>query len=119
MLVRVKEPPTEIELSGEGAEQVLADLKLLYHDRLVIDEDEETVDITQTEWYRRKAEEVTPGKRLRIYRENRQFSLGVLSELTGIAKSNLSQMESGKRPIGKLVAQRLAKALNCDYRSLL
>ncbi|MCE7872414.1 hypothetical protein DYH09_18830 [bacterium CPR1] len=52
MLVRVKEPPTEIRLMGKGAAEVLAGLKQLYPDRIVVDSDEEFVDITQTDWYR-------------------------------------------------------------------
>jgi DNA-binding XRE family transcriptional regulator len=119
MLVRVKEPLTEIRLSGEGSEQVLADLRSLYKDRLEVDEDEDYVDIRDTEWYHARKETLTPGKRLRIYRENSNFTLTLLAELTGISKGNLSQMEHDKRPLGKLVAQKLAKSLGCDYRSLL
>lgn len=37
----------------------------------------------------------------------------------GIAQSNLSAMERGKRPIGKEMAKRLAQALNVDWKVFL
>ncbi|MCM0081955.1 helix-turn-helix domain-containing protein [Geomonas sp. Red32] len=42
-----------------------------------------------------------------------------LSALTGIAQHHISEMENGKRPIGKDVAKKLAHALNIDYRVFL
>ena len=119
MLVRVKEPPTEVRLSGEGAPQVLAQLQRLYPGGVEVDEDEEFVDITQTDWFRARAEQMTSGKRLRIYRENAGLTLTRLGELSGIPKGNLSQMEHDKRPLGRMMARKLARHLHCDYRSLL
>ena len=42
-----------------------------------------------------------------------------LAELTGISQHHLSEMENGKRPIGKETARKLAAALNVDYRVFL
>jgi len=42
-----------------------------------------------------------------------------LAELTGIAQHHISEMENGKRPIGKETARKLSKALNIDYRVFL
>jgi SOS-response transcriptional repressor LexA len=42
-----------------------------------------------------------------------------LSECTGIPQRHISEMENGKRPIGKKNAQKLAKALNADYKVFL
>ncbi len=42
-----------------------------------------------------------------------------LSELTGIPVRHISEMENGKRPIGKKNATKLAEALNCNARILL
>ena len=42
-----------------------------------------------------------------------------LSELTGIPQRHISEMEHGKRTIGKERAKILAKALNVDYRVFL
>lgn len=42
-----------------------------------------------------------------------------LAELTGIAQHHISEMENGKRSIGKETAKKLTKALNIDYRVFL
>ncbi|MBI1921149.1 MAG: helix-turn-helix transcriptional regulator [Geobacter sp.] len=39
-----------------------------------------------------------------------------LSELAGIPRRHISEMEHGKRSIGRETARKLAKALKCDYR---
>jgi len=43
----------------------------------------------------------------------------MLSELTGIPRRHISDMENGRRPIGKQNALKLGKALNIDYRVFL
>lgn len=42
-----------------------------------------------------------------------------LSEATGIARRHLSEMENGKRTIGKENAKKLASVLHADYRLFL
>jgi len=42
-----------------------------------------------------------------------------LAELTGIAPQHISEMENGKRTIGKETAKKLATVLNMDYRVFL
>ena len=42
-----------------------------------------------------------------------------LSELTGIPQRHISEMENGKRPIGKEMAKRLGKALSISYKVFL
>jgi len=42
-----------------------------------------------------------------------------LAERTGIQRRHISEMENGKRPIGKTNARKLAEALNLDPRLLL
>ena len=51
------------------------------------------------------------------YREN--MTQVQLSERTGIPRRHISEMENGKRPIGKSSARKLAEALNIDPRILL
>jgi len=59
------------------------------------------------------------GVYLRGIRLRDDLTQEALAELTGISRSNISAMEHGKRPIGKETAQKLAVALNCDYRRFL
>jgi DNA-binding XRE family transcriptional regulator len=42
-----------------------------------------------------------------------------LSERTGIPRRHISEMENGKRPIGKQNARKLAEVLNVDPRRFL
>src|ERR1700722_3565550 len=42
-----------------------------------------------------------------------------LGEMIGVAQYHISRMEHGTRPIGKIVAQRLAKLFKTDYRLFL
>ena len=61
--------------------------------------------------------EVTPGKVLRLQREQLELTLDELSKKTDIPKGNLSAMENGKRPIGLKTAKILAKALGVHYKA--
>ncbi len=56
---------------------------------------------------------------LRAYRNQEGLTQKRLSELTGIPQHHISEMENGKRSIGKERARKLAEALHCDYRLLL
>lgn len=51
------------------------------------------------------------------YREG--FSQKYLAEASGITQNEISNIENGKRTVGKKVAEKLAKVLNFDYRMLL
>ncbi len=56
---------------------------------------------------------------LRAYRHREGLTQKQLAELAGIPQHHISEMENGKRTIGKERARRLADALHCDYRRLL
>jgi ribosome-binding protein aMBF1 (putative translation factor) len=60
-----------------------------------------------------------PSAILRGSRGKEELTQVQLSERTGIPRRHLSEMEHGKRTIGKETAKKLAKALNCDYRVFL
>jgi plasmid maintenance system antidote protein VapI len=42
-----------------------------------------------------------------------------LAAMIGVKPGHISEMEKGKRPIGKEMARRLAKALNTSYKVFL
>ncbi|MEW5773851.1 MAG: helix-turn-helix transcriptional regulator [Thermodesulfobacteriota bacterium] len=60
-----------------------------------------------------------PGDALRGARELNGLTQQQLAEAVGVGKSNISEMERGKRPIGKAMAKRLAKALGTSYKVFL
>jgi DNA-binding XRE family transcriptional regulator len=51
------------------------------------------------------------------YRE--KLTQAALAERSGIPRRHISEMENGKRPIGKANAKKLAEALGVDARLLL
>ena len=61
----------------------------------------------------------SPGQILRGFRYREDMTQIQLSKLTGISQHHISEMENNKRTIGKAIAQRLAEALNTDYRMFL
>ncbi len=63
--------------------------------------------------------ESLPGICLRGAREKEGLTQIVLSKQTGIPQRHISEMENGKRPIGKKNAQRFAKALKVGWRIFL
>lgn len=60
-----------------------------------------------------------PGDALRGMRGLREMTQAALAAAIGVHKSHISGMERGKRPIGKEMAMRLAKALNTSYKVFL
>lgn len=59
------------------------------------------------------------GTYLKGIRYREELTQEQLAEATGIPRRHLSEMENGKRVIGKESARKLAKALNTDYRMFL
>jgi DNA-binding XRE family transcriptional regulator len=68
-------------------------------------------------------EEVFPdlhqGSAIRGLRLRQGLTQEQLAQLLGVKRPNLSEMENGKRPIGKNMAKRLAQVLKTDYRVFL
>jgi DNA-binding XRE family transcriptional regulator len=60
-----------------------------------------------------------PGVILRGARAKEGISQTDLAAKLGIPQSNISEMESGKRTIGREMAKRLGKVLKIDYRVFL
>ena len=60
-----------------------------------------------------------PGLALEGARHKENMTQQALAAATGIPQRHLSEMEHGKRPIGKERAKKLAAVLQVDYRILL
>ena len=60
-----------------------------------------------------------PGALLRGLRARENLSQIEFAQAIGVTQSDLSKMELGKRPIGKIIAKRIAEKFDIDYRSLL
>ena len=69
--------------------------------------------------YRHGNDYGTPGHHLRLYRLRADLTQTALAEKAGIRQHHLSEMERNKRPLGKVMARKLAKILDCNYQKLL
>ena len=120
MLVAEKTHHINTYIYGQGADYIVEVLKKAIPTIEVLTEDsteeegEEFSVVAESEWFSKMAEEMTPGVRLRIRRENKGMTQAELSEKTGVAIPNISLMESGKRPIGLKTAKKLSQALGCS-----
>lgn len=59
------------------------------------------------------------GGMLNVARQDAKFTQKALADLVGENKANISAMERGKRPISKVMAKKLGKALNVPYHTFL
>lgn len=75
--------------------------------------EEELVDLAETDWWQENRYRV-----LRGYRHKHNMSQQELSEKSGIARSVIAQYESGKRRITLRAAEKLGKALGEDPQKL-
>lgn len=64
-------------------------------------------------------DEDMPGLHLQAARHHFGLTQAALSQKTGIPQRHISEMENGKRSIGKKIAKVLAKILKLDYRLFL
>ena len=105
---------------GKGVSEIKEVLKRTYPAMEFFDNSEdELIDSEDSPVMDRIRSEMTAGIRLKIRRQNKEMSQKTLSEKTGIAVSNISLMENGKRPIGAKTAKTLALALNCNFAELI
>jgi DNA-binding XRE family transcriptional regulator len=131
----VKAPRINVTISGRGIKSVvhelekgIAGLKVRFipddvdpwiEDPVTKADEQETVNPFSTAWYRKTVKAITPGKRLDAERFKRSLTQTTLSKMTGIPQHHISEMENGKRPIGKETAKKLAAAFSVDYRVFL
>ncbi len=124
MSALTKKHPTEeqLEVRFRGTPRQIAKLRRVAQALKVKDLTE--LDLDEKEFYSIK--DLSPetawnrgGVCLRGSRGKEGLTQKQLAELTGIAQHHISEMENGKRPIGKETARRLAVALNIDYRIFL
>ena len=100
-------------MTGDIPEKVLRVLREEYGDLHILPEAaDELLVATDTEWYQGVKATLTPGRTLRLYRENAGLTQEALGELIGgVPRQHISGMEHDRRPIGKEMAKKLATAL--------
>jgi len=114
MLAVVKKHHTDqplFEIRGDIPVKVVEYLKKEFGQHVeVLKDDEELVDIFETEWYKNISSTTTPGEYLKIYRENAKITQEELGRKLGkFSRQKISDMENGKRPISKELAKKLCR----------
>jgi DNA-binding XRE family transcriptional regulator len=107
-----KRPRKLISVSSTIAAAVLAYAKREDAEARIVP-DKGYILATNSKWYRGVKGSWHPGIALRIRRENAGLSQAALAKLAGIAVSNISAMENGRRTVGLIIAKKLARALKC------
>jgi plasmid maintenance system antidote protein VapI len=69
--------------------------------------------------WRKVYPDFSPSDGLRGARVKEGLTQRSLAALVGIPQRHISEMENGKRSIGKVMAKRFAEALKVDYRVML
>ena len=112
MLAVVKKPRTKkslFEIKGEIPQQIIDYLKEKY--TVVMKEDEEElINIMETDWYREMKDRRKPGDAVRVYRDNFGYTQAELGKmLGGLSRQKVSDLENNRRGISKDIALKLAK----------
>ena len=81
------------------------------------DSDDAAMRVEDMDWYKEAEAKMTPGHNLRIFRQMRKMTQQGLADKLEISKQQISNMETGRSPIGKKMAMRLGKALDRPYRN--
>lgn len=117
MLVAVKTPP--IEIRGEAIPRRFIDeVKHFFGDDCVAvvleDAGDDAIITPETSmWYQELEATLTPGDAMRAYRQIHELTQAALGEkLGGIARGEISKMETGKRNISLKTARKLAKVFD-------
>jgi|WetSurMetagenome_2_1015567.scaffolds.fasta_scaffold144946_2 plasmid maintenance system antidote protein VapI len=111
----VKTPHIEISVKGATIPPRL--MKVLKEEygkdlNLVENDEEKLVNIFDSAWYKSIKGKMTPGKYLRVYRENKGLTQTQLGDaLGGLPRQHISNMEHGLRAISLKMAGRLSSLL--------
>ncbi len=118
MLEHTKKRPIEIELRFKGPENKRHDaIKALQAMGFAAVDNDEAATSWKDAFPGLQENEV--GTYLAGARHREGLTQRQLAEKCGLPQRHISEMENGKRPIGKESAKKLAAALNADWRAFL
>ncbi|MDR1025479.1 MAG: helix-turn-helix domain-containing protein, partial [Treponema sp.] len=104
MLAVVKKPPIEFTVRGEIPGKYIELLKKDFGPALSVFEDEETLPVTEMDWYKTMQEKETPGDTLRFYRKLHKMTQEALAARLGVTKQKISNMEHNTKPVSRKTA---------------
>lgn len=95
-------------------------IELLHHNGIDnIEFNNESIPFEESESFKKRIGNNHVGTILRGARKKQELTQKELAELTGNFQHHLSEMENGKRTIGKKNAKLFGKVLSIDYRVFL
>jgi DNA-binding XRE family transcriptional regulator len=87
---------------------------------LITDEDEELVEVSESDWYRSLRGSISPAENLRLYRELHGLTQEELGKRLGhFTRQNISNIENGHRAISKDMAVALAELFDVSVEKFL
>ena len=125
MLAVVKKRRTNrrlFEIKGEIPKNVIEYFRQKYGRFFeIIEENEnELIDIFETDWFKKVNQSTNPGESIRIYRRNKGLTQAELGKRLGnYTKQHISDMEHSRRSISKEVAKKLSKIFNVPVERFL
>jgi DNA-binding XRE family transcriptional regulator len=119
MQVVVKTP--HIRLDGEVTDDLIDYLRKRFGEIEVIENaDDELVEVTKSDWYLSIKQTMSPGENMRVYRELHGMTQAELgAKLGAFTRQNVSNMETGQRPISKVAAKRLAELFDVSVEKFI
>jgi len=111
MQVHVKTRHIKIDIEGKIPSKIIKFLKKEYGNKLeIIETDEDSVNVKDTDWYKKMNAKITPADYMKTYRQNKGWTQEQLGKkLGGIPRQHISNMENGHRAISIDVAEKLSK----------
>ncbi|GHU44632.1 hypothetical protein FACS1894190_16190 [Spirochaetia bacterium] len=114
MLAVVKMPPIEFSIQGKIPDKYLDLMKKDFGEALSVFDDDETVLVTDMDWYKETKKRETPCNTLRFYRKLHNMTQNMLAEQLGITKQKISNMEHNAKPISRKTAYQLSEVFKID-----
>lgn len=113
MLVRVNQPRiNEFIIAGTLSETFLEALIREFGSDLSVedqDDDEEYVNIKETEWYRQMDATESAGENLRFYRNLNHMTQAEVATVLSTTRQHVSDMEHDRKPISRKSAKALSQ----------
>jgi DNA-binding XRE family transcriptional regulator len=119
MQVVVKKP--HIRIDGEITRPLVEYLRSEFGEIEIIEnEDEELVEVIESNWYRSIRSTMNPGDNMRVYRKLYKYTQEALGKKLGnFTRQNISNMENGHRSISKAAAKKLAELFDVSIEKFI
>lgn len=113
MLAVVKKPHIEVR-ARRIPKAIIVFLQDMYKPENVVIKDDESDSWEDTDLFKKRFTESTPGEMIFASRDMRGWSQAALAEKLGNSPHYVSDLENGRRAVSKKMAIALGKVFECD-----